>query len=357
LGFAALYLDDDHNLKQLKELVKTLVTLETDANQHKNDLETTLSILHFSDVIRNDQFAQSVEGQIIQQNINRFETDLYRQFYEKEVNQLDRTIASANSIDASVKLKGMLQNTSCLLCKNRGFEAINSFGNKIEEHSRQVEITRNDSIVNSLQPWIYIQLEKHQLAKTNLELSVGTNNSTESSKYLIAKLNDAERDLGNIKDIIKVDIKSKDFATVNAVNQKLIQYRRSVDDALTLVCQLKPDLCQLVQQQKSTVSDRNLQKVFEAADSLVRQTNIFISIFEFQLVQAQTKIVTDDLKLVCTQTDQKLSQLRVTNDIVAGLKDDFNTYSRMEVEINRLIRDISDLLSVLSRDEEAGDSL
>ncbi len=350
LGFAALYLDDDHNLKQLKELVKTLVNLETDANKNKSDLETTLSVLRFSDVIRNEQFSQSLEGQLIQQNISRIEKELYRATYEKEVITLDRTTVNSTSKDAAQKLRGMIQNTSCLLCKSKGFEAINNFGIRMEEYNRQVEVSKNDSMVKTIQPWIYVMLEKVQSASANLQQVYGANSSSEGAKYLTTKLKEAERDLKNIQDFMRIDVAAKDYATVQSVNQKLYQYKKSVDEALTLVCQLKPDLCNPDFKSQKVIADqvKTAGVAYLLSDSLIRQTNIFISIFDNQLSKAKGKKLPDDLQIIMNNAEQKQIQLKVTNDLITGIREDVYTYNKLEGEINKLIGEVSDLLVILS---------
>jgi|GEM_PF-238058 hypothetical protein len=356
LGYASLYLDDDHNLKSLKELVRTLVSIESKPDNTANDqLESSIAALRFSDVFKPELMSQNMEGQLITTHLRRLEELLYKSVFEKEVLKLAETEASGVTTNAPAKLMALLKNTSCGVCRERGLAGIREFNQRMEEHNRKKELSRRDSLVAALQPWIFVQLEKIQMIRANLASIYSPGEPSESMKYLSTKVGEAERDVRNIQDFSRIDVSTKDLATVANLNQKLLQLRRQVADALALVCELKPDLCSaLPRQQAEATPNGNLTKLFAPADSVVRQANIFISIFDYQVnrfrkVVPNNQLTPDQLSLVA-QIDRGLGKVRIAVELMGTIKTRNETYISLEREINQLIRDISGWLIQLTED-------
>ena len=244
LGYASLYLDNDHNLQQLKLLVKTILSLEVNPNiVSTQQLETTIASLRFSDLFKTDLMNQSIEGQLVYSQINRLENQLYTSVYENEVKKLSEIQPTFKTKDASVNLKQMVRNTACGLCRSKGLDATREFDLRLDEFNRQQELIRHDSLVRTLQTWIFIQFERLQIIRTNYSAIYTPDNKTDNSTYLLSKLNEADRDLNNIKDFIKMDLSSKDISLIQNMDLKLAKLKQSVVESLNLVCELKPELC------------------------------------------------------------------------------------------------------------------
>lgn len=244
LGYASLYLDGDHNLQQLKLLVKTLINLEANPPITSNQaLESTIASLRFSDLFRSELMNQSMEGQLINSHINRLESQLFRSTFEGEIKKLGETHASHATKDAHSNLKELVRNTSCGLCRTKGLEAIREFELLLDEFNRQQELTHHDSLVRALQPWIFIQFERVQIIRNNFNSFNSPENQSENSTYLGSKLGEADRDLNNLKDFIKIDLSTKDVTMIQNMDMKLMKLKQNVLESLNLLCELKPDLC------------------------------------------------------------------------------------------------------------------
>ncbi len=254
LGYASLYLDDDHNLQQLKLLVKTLLSLEVSPNIATNQLlESTISALRFSDIIKGDLMNQSIEGQQISSNIKCLEEQLYQSEYEVEVKKLSEVQPNNKTKDASANLKQLIRNTSCGLCRSKGLDAIHDFDFRMEEYNRQQALIQHDSLIRTLQPLIFIQFERLQLIRTNFNSLYPSENQTENSNYLLGKINEADRDLNNLKDFIKIDLSAKDISLIQNMDLKLTKLKQNVTESLTFVCNLKPELCSAKPTTKETI--------------------------------------------------------------------------------------------------------
>ena len=347
LGFASLYLDGDHNLKSTKELVNTLIRLESVGNIPANELEQYIAALQFSGIFKHELMNQNLEGQLINSQISRLENDLYRVSFEKEVQKLNETQASTQTKNAPSKLLGLIKNTSCGLCRERSIAAINAFGQRLDEFNRRVELNRKDSIVLTLEPWIFKKLEQLQVIKGNFEAIYSNDSNLESTKYLSNKISEVERDVNNVKDFMKVDVTSKDLSTIANLNQKLLTYRKQVEETLKLIGDLNPKLSS-INKEKRSESPEKLSAVFEKANSTVRQANIFIAIFDYQIRQITEKTystLSENKKQIFDTINDQLIKLKTTVSLMNTDNLSNDTYLQLEKEVNLLIVKISDGLT------------
>jgi len=263
LGYAALYLDGDHNLQQLKQLVTTLLNLEVNPNITNNqELESTISSLRFSDLFKVDLMNQSAEGQMINAHISRLEALLYRNIFEDEIKKLGQTVTNLKTKEASANIKKLVRNTSCGLCRSKGLDAIHDFDLRMDEFNRQRSLVEHDSLVRVLQLWVFIEFERLTLIRNNFNTVYATDTLTENASYLHGNINEADRDLNNIKDFIKIDLSAKEISIVQNMDLKLAKLKQNVQESLNLVCELKPELCSI------EIKTREVTK--EMPDSLLR---------------------------------------------------------------------------------------
>ncbi|MGE0079644.1 MAG: hypothetical protein AB7S48_17420 [Bacteroidales bacterium] len=349
LGFASLYLDDDHNLKSTKELVNTLIRLESTSTVPVNELEQNIAALRFSGIFKTELMNQNLEGQLINSQISRLEEVLYKATFEAEVQKLNETEASVRTKNESSKLLALIKNTSCGLCRERSITAINSFGQRMDEFTRKTELSRKDSIVVSLEPWLYKKLEQLQLIKKNYQEINAVDSTLESTKYLGTKIREAERDISNIKDFMKIDVSSKDLSTILNLNQKLQSYQKQVNETFKLICDLKPELCSVLQVKKVDLIPK-IDVAFGKTDSVIRQANVFVAIFDFQLKQLATKVdssANQSRWQILDGTKVQLSKLKTTIGLMETKGLSVDAYQKLEKEVNQLTLEISDSITGL----------
>ena len=68
-------------------------------------------------------------------------------------------------------------------------------------------------------------------------------NQSENSNYLLGKINDADRDLNNMKDFIKIDLSTKEISLIQNMDLKLAKLKQNIVESLDFICNLKPELC------------------------------------------------------------------------------------------------------------------
>lgn len=346
LGFASLYLDNDHNLKSTKELVNTLILLENSKSINKNELESQITALRFSGIFKPEMMKQNMEGQLISSQINILEEALYKYSYEAEVQKLNSTVATLATQAASEKLLRLVNNTSCGRCRDRSIAAINSFGQRIDAFKLKIELIRNDSIVEAIQPWIFKKMEQLQLIQSNFDIKFAVDSSLESTQYLSNKILEAKRDLNNLNDFVKIDVSDKDVSTVINLNGKLLSYKKQVEQTLNLICNLKPELCG-EHLKKENVEHNKLSEAFTKADSTIRQTNIFIAIFDSQIRHqyGNPDTLTAKQVQIADSTKILLSNLKTTVNLLETCDPASEIYNKLEREVNQLTIEISNRLS------------
>ncbi len=352
LGYASLYLNDDHNLKRLQKLVSTLITLDQKAVIEKpNELEQHIEALRFADVFKPIHTDQTLLGQLIKMHTQNLEQQLFSTIFEEEIEKLNCTEATELTKLAPEPLREMVRNTSCGLCRAKALDAINSFGDRLANTRQRVALAKRDSISKLLQPWMFEQIEKVELIRNNLDSLYPSEQNNETRSYLTTKLSEAERDIKNLQDFTKIDVSDKDYALVENLNQKLVSTKQNADNALDLLCNLKPQLCT----KYTSIAIDNKPKrpkvsphSFAEQDSVVRQANVFIAIFEFQIgVIASKGIAENGMTAKIEQSKNMLESLKVTVDIYAESLDEPERTKRVEQEIRESIRQISELLSEL----------
>lgn len=239
LGYASLYLDDDHNLKQLKGLVKTLIDLEANPNVQQSLLESVISSLRFSDMFKTDMMTQSQEGQLISNHLKRVEEQYYQSTFEADF----KGLSSINAQTDITSLKQRVRNTPCGVCRTRGLDAIKEYDSRYNEFLRKKELSKIDSLINTLKPWVFNKLQAIYLIKSNFTIQFPACDENDGRTYLQELIKIAERDVNNIKDFMNIDVSEKDISIINNLYDKFQTLRAKVDENLSNVCRLKPALC------------------------------------------------------------------------------------------------------------------
>jgi hypothetical protein len=350
LGYASLYLNEDHNLKRLQDLAITLVGLESNPNiTSVQELEMSITALRFADIFKPIHTMQSVEGQLVKLHLEKLEQQLLIKVFEKEIDKLNRTEANRQNRLAPESLRVMIRNSNCGLCRAKGFDAIDHFNSRLALFNLQMAHSKRDSIVKDLQPWFYRQLQKIQLAKENINIFYADNSTADTRGYLSTKIAEAERDVRNLQDFTRIDLAGKEILMVETLNGRLLSTKRQVEETLELVCNLKPELCRLAepaaiaQPRKRPTSNVD---AFSSNDPVIRQSNVFIAIFEFQLAKvSQRRDLSTIIKHKILQTEESLNSLKVAVDIYADQLAQPEKLIGLEADINNLVKAVSDTLS------------
>lgn len=284
LEYASLYLDEDHTLRNLKDLVRTLIALEkSDEITGFDQMEATVATLRFADNIRHQNFNQSAEGEMIRMHTQRLENSLLQNKYTPAIVNLNRKAATQETRNAPDTLRSMVRNTSCLPCRDKAFEAINNFAQRVEDHQRDLELERLDSTVKQLQPWIFEQLIMVSNARVNLDRLFALPSQAHTRSFLDGKLKEIERDLFNLQDFSRKDLSGKELHLVQGLIQRIGSTRENAQSTIALVCGMASNLCTEPTPEVLIHPTIPVPSIAAFNDSIVEHYQILVSIFETQL--------------------------------------------------------------------------
>jgi hypothetical protein len=347
LGFASLYMDDDHNLKSIKNLVNTLVRLEADPKVLNADLEKFIADLRFSNIFKPELMNQNLEGQIISNHINRLEDQLFRIAFESEIEKVRKAEANAKNKAITDNLLRLAKSTSCSLCRERSLNAVTEFTQRLDAYYLKVELQHYDSIANALQPWVFNRIELTQLMQQNFNVLYPDNANLESARFLYGKIKEIERDVFNIRDFLKIDLSAKDLSMLKNFNEKLLAIQRQADANIELICKLRPELCSMQQTASHSIKNTELSNLFIRSDSVARQAEVFYSIFQFQLnslAHLPEAAKNDELRIETERLAHQLEELKVAISLLDGKNITQETYSKLVKQVNQQVKEISDKL-------------
>jgi hypothetical protein len=241
LGFASLYLEDDQNLKQTKNMVKTMVSLEKDMKLTDPYVcENSLRSLRFSDIFKRLNLEQTLEGQIILSQIAQLEKFLLDKNFAADIAKLRGTKSIPQNISAPEKLKEKANNTVCVICREQALAAVKDFYDGLNQNYKVVALQKRDSLAMVVENKLYGYIEKTELIEKNVKAQYG-DSLPASVSFLRTKLFEVKRDMGNLNDFAKMSIADKSLDIINEVNSKLQSYILSIEENLQYISEKRPD--------------------------------------------------------------------------------------------------------------------
>ena len=254
LGFASLYLEDDQNLKQTKNLVKTMVDLEKELRLNDSFIaENYLRNLRFSDIFTRTNLEKSVEGQIIIGQIAQLESFIFERNFASEISALRSVKAIPQNISAPEKLKEKANNTSCILCRDQARQAVKDFYDGLNEHAKVAALKKRDSIVVIVETKLFGYFDKVELIEKNIKYRY-KDSLPASVKFLYDKVLETKRDMGNLYDFTKIKVDDKPLAIINELNNKLRLLMISIEDNIAYVEKRRSDFLQALPSYNPTES-------------------------------------------------------------------------------------------------------
>ena len=241
LGFASLYLEDDQNLKQTKSMVKTMVSLEKDMKLVDPYVcENSLRSLRFSDIFKRSSLEQTLEGQIILNQIAQLEKFLLDRNFTTDIAKLRKTNSLPLNISAPEKLKEKANNTVCVICREQALAAVKDFYDGLNQYYKTVALRKRDSLALVVENKLYGYIEKVELIEKNVKQQYG-DSLPASVSFLHTKLLEVKRDMGNLSDFAKVNVAEKSLDVINELNSKLQIYIVAIEENLQYISEKRPD--------------------------------------------------------------------------------------------------------------------
>lgn len=241
LGFASLYLEDDQNLKQVKNLVKTMVALEGEMKLvDPYTCENNLRNLHFADVFKRASLEQCIEGQIILNQIAQLEKYLFDKNFANDIAKLKGIKAMPQNISAPEKLKEKANNTACVMCREQALDVVKNFYDGLNEYYKTLALKKRDSLNVVVEGKLYGYIQKLELIEKNVRRQY-SDSLPASVSFLYSKVLEIKRDVGNLNDFTKLSVADKPLNIINELNSKLQSYIASIEENLDYIADKRAD--------------------------------------------------------------------------------------------------------------------
>ena len=253
-GYAGLYLEEDINLKSIRELVIAINEAEAGRIPKKyDDKEAMVSKLHVADIFNQEQWNSSSEGKISNGALQNLEESIYAEKFLAEVEKLKALKATDKNASAPDKLQQMLRRTDCTICRERTLVAIKNFRSTYEEFLKQKELQRKDSISQVAMERSYAFLQRYQVAKQNIELQYPTQQVVPPSVEMLSnRLAVVKRDIGDLYDFSSLSVADKPMDIIRELNRKMESLLNEIPRGLEFICSRRPDFCQPIKEKPAT---------------------------------------------------------------------------------------------------------
>jgi len=244
-GYAGLYLEEDINLKNARELVIAINNADAGRFPLKyEEQEEMLNKLHFADIFSGESWNNSTEGRITYAAISHLEREIYAKKYILEVKKINLLKATDGNSNAPDHLQQLLAGTSCNLCRDSALSAIKHFRTTYVDFLRQKELVRKDSISRVVLEKSYLFLEKYQTIKQNFDsLYHNGSNVPPSIALLENRLQLAKRDIDDLYDFSNRSVSDKPLDIVRELNNKMQELLSDIPDNFNFICSRRNDLC------------------------------------------------------------------------------------------------------------------
>jgi hypothetical protein len=260
LGFASLYLEDDQNLKQTKNLVKTMVALEKEIKLVDPYVcENNLRNLRFSDIFKRANLEQAIEGQIIINQIGLLEKFIFEKSFAPEIAKLGTVKPLPQNVSAPEKLKEKANNTACVTCREQSLAAIKDFYDGLNSYYKAIALRRRDSIALAVENKLFSYFDKTELIEKNIKYQY-RDTLPASVEFLRGKLLEIKRDMGNLNDFTKINVADKPLNIIDELNSKLVGLIGSIEENLSYIAEKRPDFVKPVPVQPAKV-DKPVEEI------------------------------------------------------------------------------------------------
>jgi hypothetical protein len=245
---AEIYLDGDHNLKNSKDLVLTLLELESDSKNTLNVArrEAYLTKLHSVDLPGKDFLASTIEGEAITKFITDLERAQYAEVFEKETNRLKDTPANDETLSQRNNLAEKAGVTKCYLCRENVKTVLLGYDSRYQSFQLKQVLDKKATLQATADKKMLEYLKKKYCLETNLKAQY----TPDTLPPHLVKLAEQSAELGRQADQLNAlgketpDEKRPD--AVKEYNTKMAQLIKELDEGYTTLCNAEKSLCTCV---------------------------------------------------------------------------------------------------------------
>ena len=241
---AELYLDGDHNLKNSKDLVLTLLELEEGKNTPSvGKRETYLAKLHSVDLPGRDFLSATIEGEAITRFIAELERTQYAEVFEKEVSRLQQTEANDETLNWRNSLTEKAGVTKCSLCRERVKTTVTDYDKRYEAYQIKLTLAKKAALLSAAEKKSLEYLKKKYCLETNMKEKYTAENLPPHIAQLAARNEELTQQVEQLNLLGKTPPDEKRLDALQEYNAKIEQELKTLDEAYNTICNAEKNLC------------------------------------------------------------------------------------------------------------------
>ncbi|GEO06387.1 hypothetical protein AAE02nite_40510 [Adhaeribacter aerolatus] len=242
---ADLYLEGDHNLKNSKELVLTLLELDTEIKNNLNAAkrEAYLAKLNAVELPNKEYLATTIEGEAINRYITLLEDMQYKELFEKDVNKLATLAGTDENLAFRNSLMERAGATKCVRCREQVREAVLSFNKRYEASKTQEARKKTEELRKLADAKVTEFLKKKYCIDNNIKSSF----PAEAVPAFVARFSEKNNDLGKqteeLNAFLKEGFKGEKLENITDYNNRLEVLMKQIEDGFNEICTSEKNLC------------------------------------------------------------------------------------------------------------------
>jgi len=188
---------------------------------------------------------QAIEGQLILSQIAQLEKYLLDRNFVSDIAKLKGVNPIPQNISAPEKLKEKANGTACIICREQALAAVTNFYDGLNQYYKVVAFQKHDSLGLVVENKLYSYIERVELIEKNVRQQYG-DSLPASVSFLYNKLLETKRDMGNLNELVKINLMDKSLVVISELNSKILGYMGSIEENFRYILDKRPDFFKTV---------------------------------------------------------------------------------------------------------------
>jgi len=240
---AEVYLEGDNNLKNIKNIVLTMIEHSSgkvpptfDAKRYEKDL----SVLHS---INFPKDRPDAEGLLELEKLKyKLETELYKKVFQTKTNKLNTMQPSAEATAYCETLKNELNTTYCRSCRDKANVSVTDYLQRLDaENNRQAQNKLNNAI-QAAKDQIFITLQKERNIDKHFKEDYG-DTLPPDAEYLHEDYLKMQQNRENLQGKIRKDFSDQNTTQKDLAADEINYETQDLAKILEQICKKMPNLC------------------------------------------------------------------------------------------------------------------
>ena len=239
------YMESDHNLKNGKELVNTLLVLDREQTKPytQPQREFYLSRLYSVELPSKDYLTSTLEGEGISRHLNRLETAQYTDLFARDVVRLRDAPPTEENVSFRNSVLEKASTTKCRSCRDEVQQAARQFNQRLEEQQLQQERVKLQELNQQVEQKIFAYLKRDDCLDTIFKTQYPADALPDFIQRLYEKKVELRKQVTELDNLYKAPPKELKLSLLKEHNQRLAVRLKLLDQGYADICTAEKTLC------------------------------------------------------------------------------------------------------------------